>query len=61
MTGVSAVVIVLCAVALLVWAFEKYIPMPQPWKNIIAFIVCAFTALWMLSLAGVVPSVKLGG
>lgn len=48
------IVLVLIAVALLCWAVSAFLPIGQPWKNIILFLIVLLAVVFILRAAGVV-------
>jgi hypothetical protein len=48
------IIIVLIVVGLLAWAIAAYLPIPQPFKNIVILLVIVIACLWLLRVAGVV-------
>lgn len=56
--SIIAIIIVLCVVGLIVWAFAAYVPLPQPFKSIVIFLIILLTCLWILSGLGVIGSLR---
>ena len=53
MSTLITIIIVLVILGLIVWAADRYLPIPQPFKNAAIFILILIACLYMLRLAGI--------
>jgi len=47
------VILVLLVVGVLVWAADRYLPIAQPFKGIIMFLIILLACIWILHILGV--------
>lgn len=52
--------VVLVVVGLVLYLVLNYIPMPAPFKTVITAVVILLLCLWLLNIAGVINTPKLG-
>jgi hypothetical protein len=53
-------VVWLIAIGVIMWLVNTYIPMAEPWKNIINAVVIIAVVLWLLSMFVGIPRIPIG-
>lgn len=54
-----ALIIILVVIGLLAWAFWTYVPVAQPFKGIVMFLIILLGCLLILNAAGLLGSLRI--
>lgn len=59
-----SVIIIIAVIGVIVWAINKYVPMPENFKTLLNIFAVVAVIVWVLSLFGLIPdlnAIKVGG
>lgn len=50
-----SVIIIIAVIGVIVWAINKYVPMPENFKTLLNIFALIAVIVWVLSLFGLIP------
>jgi len=59
-----SVIIIIAVIGVIVWAINKYVPMPDNFKTLLNILAVVGVIVWLLSLFGLIPdlnAIRVGG
>jgi len=59
-----SVIIIIAVIGVIVWAINKYVPMPDNFKTLLNILAVVGVIVWLLSLFGLIPDlnvIRVGG
>ncbi len=53
-----SVIIIIALIGVIVWAINKYVPMPDNFKTLLNILAVVAVIVWVLSLFGLIPDLN---
>ena len=52
-------IVILVVIGVIMWLFNQYVPLAEPWKKILNIVVILLTCLWLLNVVGLFTGLEL--